>query len=76
MRRLQWRALTLLFLSGVLAALAGADTALDRYVRKPDPAYKYELVNTIPGKGYTASVLDMASQTWRKPGEVDRVNKV
>ncbi len=47
-------------------------TALDKYVAAPDPSYKYELVKTIPGKGYTAYVLDMTSQTWRSASEVDR----
>src|ERR1044071_4433490 len=39
---------------------------------KPDQSYKYELVKTIPGQGYTAYVLDMVSQTWRSTNEVDR----
>jgi PhoPQ-activated pathogenicity-related protein len=47
-------------------------TALDRYVATPDPSYKYELAKTIQGQGYTAYVLDMTSQTWRSPSEVDR----
>ena len=56
------------------AAVAGSagKTALDRYVEAPDPSYKYELAATLPGNGYTASVLDMTSQTWRTAGEVDR----
>ncbi len=49
-----------------------AKTALDKYVEAPDPSYKYELVNTIPGKGYTTFVLDMTSQTWRSTNEVNR----
>jgi PhoPQ-activated pathogenicity-related protein len=53
-------------------APGSAKTALDRYVDAPDPSYKYELAATIPGEGYTAFVLDMTSQTWRAPGEVDR----
>ncbi|MEO8370077.1 MAG: PhoPQ-activated pathogenicity-related family protein [Candidatus Solibacter sp.] len=55
----------------VIHALA-ADTALDRYVKKPDATYKYEVVNTIPGTGYTTYIVDMTSQTWRTPAEVDR----
>lgn len=62
---------------GVLACLplclwASSETALDRYVAKPDPNYKFELVSTLKGEGYTAYVLDMASQAWRSPQEVDR----
>ncbi|HZT40158.1 MAG TPA: PhoPQ-activated pathogenicity-related family protein [Bryobacteraceae bacterium] len=54
------------------AEKAGKFTALDRYVQAPDPNYKYELVRTIPGDGYTAYVLDMTSQKWRTEKEVDR----
>ena len=48
------------------------ETALDRYIAKADPAYSWKLINTVPGKGYTAYVLDLASQTWRSSEEVDR----
>ena len=48
------------------------ETALDRYVAAPDPAYHYELVGTIPGRGFTQYVIDMTSQTWLTPKEVDR----
>ena len=61
-----------LLFSGALVAAQGSRTALDEYVAKPDPAYKFELVRTIPGEGYTAYVLEMASQTWRSEKEVDR----
>ena len=54
------------------AAPGAARTALDRYVEASDPSYRYEVAATIPGNGYTASVIDMTSQTWRAPGEVDR----
>jgi hypothetical protein len=48
-------------------------TALDRYVQKPDPSYRYEIAGTLPcPNGCAATVLDMTSQTWRKPDEVDR----
>ncbi|MCX6632214.1 MAG: PhoPQ-activated pathogenicity-related family protein [Candidatus Solibacter sp.] len=50
----------------------GADTALDRYVKKPDASYKYQVVSTTRGEGYTSYVIDMTSQTWRLPSEVDR----
>jgi PhoPQ-activated pathogenicity-related protein len=50
----------------------GADTALDRYVKKPDPTYRYNLVSSTPGEGYTTYVIDLTSQTWRQPSEVDR----
>jgi PhoPQ-activated pathogenicity-related protein len=58
--------------SGQSGALQSDQTALDRYIALPDPSYKYELVKTITGEGYTAYVLDMTSQTWRSTNEVDR----
>ncbi|HPT27913.1 MAG TPA: PhoPQ-activated protein PqaA family protein, partial [Bryobacteraceae bacterium] len=48
------------------------ETGLDRYVKMPDPAYKWSLVKSIPGDGVTAYVLDMTSQTWLTANEVDR----
>jgi len=54
-----------------LAAHA-ATTALDRYVAAPDPNYKYELINTIPGEGFKTYVLEMTSQQWRTKDEVNR----
>ena len=53
-------------------AAASKETALDRYVHAPDPTYKWELVNTIPGDGFKAYVLDLTSQTWKPPIEPDR----
>lgn len=56
----------------VCQAAGQKQTALDRYVAAPDSNYRYELVNKIEGKGYTAYVLDMTSQAWRTEKEVDR----
>ena len=53
-------------------AAASKETVLDRYVRAADPSYKFELVNTISGEGYTAFVLELTSQTWKPPIEADR----
>jgi PhoPQ-activated pathogenicity-related protein len=50
----------------------GEVTALDRYVAAPDLSYRYELIETIPGDGYTAHVLELISQRWRDDAEVDR----
>ena len=47
-------------------------TALDAYVAKPDPAYKWELIGTYPGDGQTTYVLNMTSQTWRTAADVDK----
>jgi PhoPQ-activated pathogenicity-related protein len=50
----------------------GAETALDRYVKTPDPNYKYEVVTKLPGKGFTAYVVSMTSQAWLTEKEVNR----
>jgi PhoPQ-activated pathogenicity-related protein len=47
-------------------------TALDRYVKTPDPAYKYSIATTQTGPGYTATVLEMTSQNWLTSSDVDR----
>ncbi len=62
----------------VLVAFAAAnlafagETALDRYIAKPDPAYGWTVAKTITGDGWTGWVLDLKSQTWRSKAEVDR----
>jgi PhoPQ-activated pathogenicity-related protein len=53
------------------AEKAGKLTGLDKYVLAPDSNYRYELVKTIPGDGYTTYVIDMTSQAWRTAAEVD-----
>jgi PhoPQ-activated pathogenicity-related protein len=68
-----WRALAFLILTFLAGpARAGHGTALDRYVKAPDTAYAYRLVSTLEGDGYRAHVLEMTSQSWRTPQEVDR----
>ncbi len=47
-------------------------TALDRYVRTTDPEYRYDLLKTIDGDGYTGYILHMVSQRWMTDTEVDR----
>jgi PhoPQ-activated pathogenicity-related protein len=48
------------------------DTALDRYIAKPDSSYSWKLIDTIAGDGFHGYVLDLTSQTWRSAAEVDR----
>jgi PhoPQ-activated pathogenicity-related protein len=48
------------------------ETALDRYIAKPDEVYGWKLVNTIKAQGCQGFVLELTSQTWRSEGEVDR----
>jgi PhoPQ-activated pathogenicity-related protein len=71
------RSLTCLLMPALVAcacalAAPAPRTALDTYVAAPDSHYKFELVRTISAKGYTAYVLEMTSQSWRAPAEVDR----
>ena len=63
---------TLLILTLALLPAFGAETALDRYVNKPDSNYKYQVVSKLPGKGFTAYVVDMTSQAWLTEKEVNR----
>lgn len=51
---------------------AGERTALDTYIAKPDTNYSWRLASTIPGDGYTTFVIDMISQSWLTPKEVNR----
>jgi PhoPQ-activated pathogenicity-related protein len=44
---------------------------LEEYVHKPDPNFRYRLVNKVRGEGFTVFVLDMTSQQWRTSAEVD-----
>lgn len=58
--------------SGFLRAEDPAsETALDRYVKAPDPAYEYEAVNSGRGGGVTFHALRMVSQTWLDEAAVD-----
>ena len=56
----------------ILSAALATGTPLDDYVAAPDDSYSYSVVKTVTGPGYTAYILDMASQSWRSKDEVDR----
>ncbi len=75
-RRMTAAALAFWLVTFAAAPAPGADpagkTPLDDYVAKPDPTYSWRLVRTIPGDGCTTFVLDLKSQSWRAPPEVDR----
>ncbi|MCC6591210.1 MAG: PhoPQ-activated pathogenicity-related family protein [Bryobacterales bacterium] len=55
-----------------VACLSGAETVLDRYIKKPDSTYQWKVVGDVPCGGCKATVIDMTSQTWRTAQEVDR----
>ena len=52
--------------------LHAGETALDRYVAKPDPTYSWKVARTVPGNTLTQYVVDLKSQTWRTEQDVDR----
>src|SRR6476659_9401575 len=52
--------------------LDAGETALDRYVAKPDPTYSWKVVRTIPTNAFTQYIVDLKSQTWRTEADVDR----
>lgn len=57
------------------AAVHAQQTALDRYIAKPDPSYQWKVLTSshVDGEGgYQVTVLELTSQTWRKAEEVDR----
>jgi PhoPQ-activated pathogenicity-related protein len=56
----------------VLAAEPVKKTPLDDYIAKPDPTYSWKVIKKLPGEGYTTFIVDLKSQSWRAPPEVDR----
>jgi PhoPQ-activated pathogenicity-related protein len=52
--------------------LRADETALDRYVAKPDPTYEWKVVRTVETGGQTQFIVDLKSQTWRSTKDVDR----
>jgi len=66
-------AFALLFLAGFAPWCSAEETALDRYIAKPDAAYSYTHYLTQRKCGYTVYFLTMTSQQWRTEEEVDRI---
>lgn len=54
------------------STLRAEETALDRYVAKPDATYSWQVVRTVPSTGATQYIVDLKSQTWRTEKDVDR----
>jgi PhoPQ-activated pathogenicity-related protein len=52
--------------------LQAAETALDRYLAKPDSSYSWKLVSQQKGTGATTFIIALTSQTWRSADEVDK----
>jgi PhoPQ-activated pathogenicity-related protein len=51
-----------------------SQTALDRYVAAPDPAFSWKVARELPveGGGATAVLIDMTSQRWLTEQEVEK----
>lgn len=54
-----------------IKAVAGK-TALDDYIHRPDKSFGWDLVATRRLETHTELVIDLTSQTWRSPAEIDR----
>jgi PhoPQ-activated pathogenicity-related protein len=52
--------------------LHAGETALDRYVAKPDNTYSWKVVRKIQEGDATQYIVDLKSQTWRTTKDVDR----
>ena len=76
LRRLPRLALAPALLAVALAAgtarPGATTTALDRYVAQPDPAFTWSKAAEVRTDGATSYTLDLVSQTWLNPGEVNR----
>jgi PhoPQ-activated pathogenicity-related protein len=67
------RGLLILVLCFLIPPIASAgETALDRYVAKPDPTYAWQVVKQIPGNPMTQYFIDLKSQTWRTEKDVNQ----
>ena len=50
-----------------------SETALDRYVAAPDPAFAWSVSKTLPtAPGATATLIDLTSQRWLTDAEVEQ----
>jgi PhoPQ-activated pathogenicity-related protein len=76
LERARWSAVLICSLfalfHGLPSRLAAEETALDRYVARPDPTYQWKVVRTATDNGQTTFVVDLKSQTWRTTKDVDR----
>lgn len=58
--------------ASMVRAQLPAETAIDRYVKAEDKAYRWEIVHSQPFPGGQVVVVDMVSQKWLSEAEVDR----
>src|SRR4051812_19365064 len=50
----------------------GSQTALDRYVAAPDPAFAWKVSKTLPSEGATTTLIELTSQKWLTEAEVEQ----
>ena len=72
-----WLKRVIYFLSAVLATMPGlaeqpASTFLDEYVNAPDDSYGWQVAATHAGESVDTVVIDLVSQHWLTPEQVDR----
>ena len=48
------------------------ENALEAYIHAKDDAYAWKVVRTMKSNGVTTHIIDLTSQTWRSPDEVNR----
>ena len=53
-------------------SLSRFENALAEYVHKKDPAYRYDLRQTVSGSGFTEYVIELVSQNFLTLADVDR----
>jgi PhoPQ-activated pathogenicity-related protein len=56
----------------LVGAVRADQTALDRYVAKPDATYSWKIDRKMEAHGAGTYIVDLKSQTWRTPQEVNR----
>lgn len=56
----------------VPAYAADAQGALDRYIARPTPEYRFDVIKTVDANGFHTRVVSMISQQWRTRSEVDK----
>jgi PhoPQ-activated pathogenicity-related protein len=71
-KRLEISATIALLSLGLSAPASAGETALDRYLAKPDPSYSWQLVSHQRQHDATTFVIALRSQTWRSADEVKK----
>ncbi len=57
----------------VPSTVLAEETALDRYVKKPDATYAWKVVKTVKAAGTTQFVVEMVSQSWLSEKQVNKL---